>query len=213
MSKLLTLEQTKNNLIAWREQRNEEALVLLITHNLGLVGFFAKKYINKGIEYDDLCSVGKEGLFIAINKFDYINYSVESFTSYVCAVINNQIREELIKYYKHSHVVSFEQSIVQNKNGNDIKIEDLIGTDSEQLIQDAINIIKKDAIKEVMQCLTPRQREIILLRYGLNGSDCMKQEELAEMYGCSKQWISVQEKRALVKMRQPQNLIKLSDFV
>ena len=212
MPKLLTIEETKNNLIAWRKHNDSDALILLITNNLGLVGYFAKKYINKGIEYDDLCSAGKEGLFIAINKFDYINYPIESFTPYACTVINNQIREELIKYYKHCHVISFEQSIVQSNNGNDIKIEDLIGTDSEQLIEDAINIIKKDVIKDALQCLTSKQKEIIILRYGLNGDDCMKLEEIAKIFGCSKQYISIQEKKALVKMRQPSNLIKLIDF-
>lgn len=213
MAKRLTLEETKKFLRAWRELSDEDALNVLTVCNLGLVGFFAKKYLGKGLTFEELQSAGSEGLINAINKFDYNERPMEGFASYISIAIENQMKNELRKYNKHSHVLSFEQPIGQNKDGDEIKIEDLVGTDAEQLIEDLISEMKIDIVREALRCLTSREQQIIFLRYGLDEANKKTQDEVAEIFGCSKVTIAKQEQKALIKMRHPRNTRKLKDFI
>ncbi len=213
MARRLTLDETKNCLRAWRELANEEALEVLTIGNGRLVGFFAKKYLGKGLTFEELQSAGNEGLLNAINKFDYNERAIEGFSSYISIAIENQMKMELRKYNKHSHVLSFDQPIGQNKDGDEMRIEDLVGTDAEQLIEDVISEMKIDIVREALQCLTSREQQIILLRYGLDEVHKKTQDEVAEIFGCSKATIAKQEQKALVKMRHPRNTRKLKDFI
>lgn len=213
MARRLSLDETKNCLRAWRELGDEDALEVLTICNGGLVGFFAKKYLGKGLTFEELQSAGNEGLINAINKFNYNEKEIEGFSSYISIAIENQMKMELRKYNKHSHVLSFDQPIGQNKDGDEMKIEDLIGTDAEQLIEDVISEMKIDIVREALQCLTSREQQIILLRYGLDEVHKKTQDEVAEIFGCSKATIAKQEQRALVKMRHPRNTRKLKDFI
>lgn len=208
----LTLEETRDNLIKWREQGNEEALILLINCNLGLVYYFVYRYLNQELSFDDLCSAGKEGLFKAINKFDYINHPVEKFSSYIAIAIDNQIKMELRSYNKHNHVLSFDQIIGKNDD-DELKLEEIIGTDSKSLIVDVVNELRIDTIKEILQCLSPKERQIILLRYGFGKDKKRTLEEVATILGCSRQLVSKHEQKALTKMRRPGNIKKLKDFM
>jgi|GEM_PF-4870412 RNA polymerase sigma factor rpoD1 len=213
MIRKLSLEETKKCLRAWREFSDKEALEVLMVCNGGLVVFFVKKYLGKGLTFDELKSAGDEGLLRAINKFDYKEREIEKFSSYISVAIENQIRIELKKYNKHSHVLSFDQPIGQNKDGDEMTIEDLIGTDANQLIEDVISEMKIDIVRDALQCLTSRERQIILLRYGLDDTHKKTQDEIAEIFGCSKSLIAKQEKKALIKMRHPRNTKKLKDFI
>lgn len=213
MIRKLSLEETKKCLRAWREFSDKEALEVLMVCNGGLVVFFVKKYLGKGLTFDELKSAGDEGLLRAINKFDYKEREIEKFSSYISVAIENQIRIELKKYNKHSHVLSFDQPIGQNKDGDEMTIEDLIGTDANQLIEDVISEMKIDIVREALQCLTSREHQIILLRYGLDDTHKKTQDEIAEIFGCSKSLIAKQEKKALIKMRHPRNTKKLKDFI
>ena len=213
MARRLSLDETKNCLRAWREFADENALEVLTICNGGLVVFFAKKYLGKGLTFEELQSAGNEGLLNAINKFDYNERAIEGFSSYISIAIENQIKMELKKYNKHSHVLSFDQPIGQNKDGDEMKIEDLVSTDAEQLIEDVISEMKIDIVRKALQCLTSREKQIILLRYGLDEVHKKTQDEVAEIFGCSKTTIAKQEQKALVKMRHPRNTRKLKDFI
>ncbi len=213
MARRLTLDETKKCLKAWKELADKDALEVLTVCNGGLVVHFAKKYLGKGLTFEELQSAGNEGLLRGINKFDYKERAIEGFSSYISIAIENQIKIELRKYRKHSHVLSFDQPIGQNKEGDDLKIEDIISTDAEQLIKDVISGMKIDIVRESLKCLTSREQQIILLRYGLDDTHKKTQEEVAEIFGCSKTTISRQEEKALVKMRHPRNTKKLKDFI
>lgn len=213
MTRRLSLEETKNCLRAWREFGDKDVLEVLTICNGGLVCFFAKKYLGKGLTFDELKSAGYEGLINAINKFNYTENAIEGFSSYISVAIENQMKNELRKYNKHSHVLSFEQPIGQNKDGDEMKIEDLIGTDDEQLIEDVIAEMKIDIVREALQCLNSKEQQIILLRYGLDETHKKTQEEVAEIFGCSKRIIAKKEQKALIKMRHPRNTRKLKDFI
>lgn len=213
MAKILTFDETNKCLRAWRELNDKNALEILIISNSGLVVFFAKKYMGKGLTFEELQSAGNVGLLNAINKFDYKERAIEGFTSYISVAIENCMKMELKKYHKHSHVLSFDQPIGQNKDGKEMRIEELVGTDTEQLIEDVISEIKIDIVREALQCLTSREQQIILLRYGLDETYKKTQEEVAEIFGCSQSVIARQEKKALLKMRHPRNTRKLKDFI
>lgn len=213
MSRRLTVDETKKCLIAWRELADEKALEVLTICNSGLVGFFAKKYLGKGLTFEELESAGREGLINAINKFDYNERSIEGFSSYISISIENQMRMELRKYNKHSQVLSFDQPIGQNKDGDEMTVEDIIGTDADELIENVISEMKIDIVREALKCLTSRERQIILLRYGLAEVYRKTQEEVAEIFGCSQSLIARQEQKALVKMRHPRITRKLKDFI
>lgn len=212
MARRLSLEETKKCLIAWRQLGDRDALTLLTVCNQGLVNYFVKRYMGKGLTYDELQSAGNLGLINAINKFNYLDNGVDGFSSYVSAAIENGIKYELRKYNKHSHVLSLEEPIGHNKDGDELKIYDIVGTDSEELVNGVISEMKIDIVRNALKCLTTRERQIILLRYGLDEANRKTQEEIAEMFGCTKSLISKQEQKALIKMRHPKNTRKLKDF-
>lgn len=213
MARILTLDETKSCLKAWRESHDNDALKLLVVCNSGLVGLIANKYLGKGLTFEELRSAGNEGLLRAINKFDYFERDIECFSTYISTAIENQMRMELRKYNKHSQVLSFEQPMYTSKDGDEITIEDLVGTDADELIDEIIANIKIDIVREALECLTSRERQIILLRYGLDDKYKKTQDEVAKILGCSKRNISVQEQKALIKMRHPRNTRKLKDFL
>lgn len=212
MARLLTLDETEKYLKLYREFANEDALTLLVTCNGGLVRFFAKKYLGKGLTFDELVSAGNEGLIKAINKFDYEEREIQGFSAYISVAIENAIKYELKKYHKHSHVLSFEQPLGHNKDGDELTIEDIVGTDAEQLEDDVISEMKIDIVREALKSLTSREQQIILLRYGLDDVHRKTQAEVAKIFGCSIPTIAKQEQKALIKMRHPRNTRKLKDF-
>lgn len=209
----LTLDETKNYLVAWREHNDKSALESLIISNTGLIIFFVRKYLGKGLSFEELKSAANLGLLNAINKFNYKERAIEGFSTYISISIENAIKTDLIKYNKHKDVISFDQPISHSKDGDELKIEDILGTYSEQLIEDIISEMKIDIVKEALSCLTSRERQIILLRYGLDETHKKTQEEVAKLFGCSKSTILKQEQRAILKMRHPRNTKKLKDFI
>lgn len=213
MARLLTLEETEKYLKLYREFADEDALTLLVTCNSGLVRFFAKRYLGKGLTYDELVSAGNEGLIKAINKFDYEERDIQGFSTYISVAIENAMKYELRKYHKHSHVLSFEQPLGQNKDGDELTIEDIVGTDAEELMEDVISEMKIDIVREALKSLTSREQQIIFLRYGLDDVHRKTREEVAQMLGCSQTSIAKQEQKALIKMRHPRNTRKLKDFI
>lgn len=213
MTRRLSFEETKNCLRAWRELGDREALELLTTCNDGLVRFIVKKYLTGMLTFDELYSAGTFGLISGINKFDYKNRAIEGFSTYISVSIENQIGMEFRNYYKHSHVLSLDQPIGYDNDGDEMRLEDILGTDSSQLIDDVISSIKNDSVREALQCLTSREKQIILLRYGLDDAHRKTQSEVAKIFGCSRPYITKQEQKALIKMRHPRNTKKLKDFI
>lgn len=213
MTRRLTIEEIKKCLKAWKELNDQQALELLVLSHQGLVIFFVKRYLNKGLTFEELKSAGNEGLLRAINKFDYNNSSIESFGTYISVAIENDIKLELKKYNKHSQVLSFEQPIGQNKDGTEMRIEDLIGTEADELVDEIIKGIKNNIVREALESLTSREKQIIILRYGLDDNNEKTLQEIAEIMNCSSKTIAYQEQKALRKMKYPRNKIKLDDFI
>jgi len=200
VDKRLSLEETLENLKKWRESRDEEALALLVMSNQRLVKHFAYKYGNHVISSEDLESIGNEALIRAIHQFDYINRDIECFSSYISSAITHQISVEFRKNNKHSHVISFNQPIYQDKDGNVINIDSLVSSGSEKDIDKRTVAF---TIKELLNRLTLKERQIIILRYGLDGNQERTLEEVGEILGYTRQGVHYQEQKALQKMKKP----------
>ena len=211
MANRLTLEQTKRYLIAWREYQDRDALTVLVECNQALVNFIANKYLNKGLTHDELVSSGNMGLLNAINRFDYEKYPIESFSGFLGSYIKYAMQNDIRDNNKHAEVLSYDAPLTHDDD--DFSLEDILGTDSEELFNNVISEMKIDIVREALKSLTHHEQEIILLRYGIDSKYAKTQQELAYMYGCSRQAIILQEKRALIKMRHPRNTKKLKDFL
>lgn len=206
------LYKVKQNIISWQLYKDEEAVTELIKDNMGLVIIIVKRYLGHGLTFEELKSAGMMGLLNAIDKFDYTK-SIEGFSTYAGLAIERAIQRELSTYNKHSHVLSLSEPIGYNKDGDELTIEDLVGTDSEELLEEVISNIKNDVVRNALKSLTSKEQKIILLRYGLDESHSMTLGELAEMFNCSKTNIQQYEKKAIKKMRHPRNTRKLKDFI
>jgi len=213
MIRRLSLDETKKCLKAWREFKDKEALEALIICNGGLVNLLANKHRGKGLSFEELQSAGNLGLINAINKFNYKEREIEGFSTYISVAIENQMKKELAKFNKHTHVLSFNDPIGNNKDGEELKIEDLIGTDAEELVEEVMSEIKVDVVQKALQSLNSRERQIILLRYGLDEANKKTLDEVGEILGLTKQRVAQIEQKALIKMRHPRNTRKLKDFI
>ena len=170
----------------------------LIEHNLRLVVFLAKKYENTKIDLEDLVSIGTIGLIKGVNTFQ--NDKNIKLATYASRCIDNEILMYLRKTKKKRTEVSFEDSLSFDSEGNELHLEDVLGTDDNIVtkpIEDELD--KKLMYKEVSK-LGKRDKEIIELRYGLNGKKEMTQKEVANMLGISQSYISRIEKKVIKKL-------------
>jgi len=181
-----------------KEEGDIKAKEKLIEHNLRLVVFLAKKYENTGIDLEDLVSIGNIGLIKGINTFSS-NKNIKLAT-YASRCIDNEILMYLRKNKKIKSEVSIDQALSLDGEGNELHLEDIIGTEKD-LIQNNIeeNDDKKVIIKEILG-LKPRDKEIMILRYGLLGNDEYTQKEVAEKLGISQSYISRIEKKVIKRL-------------
>ena len=177
------------------EDGDMKARDILIEHNLRLVVFLAKKYENTNVDLEDLVSIGTVGLIKGIKTFSR-DKNIKLAT-YASRCIDNEILMYLRKTKKMKTEVSFESSLSYDAEGNELHLEDVLGTDKDIVtrgIEEEND--KKIMINEVMR-LNPRDRDIIILRYGLMGNKELTQKEVAEKLGISQSYISRIEKKLL----------------
>ena len=171
----------------------------LIEHNLRLVVFLAKKYENTGVDLEDLVSIGSIGLIKAINTFSS-NKNIKLAT-YASRCIDNEILMYLRKNKKIKSEVSIDQALSLDSDGNELHLEDIIGTPKDEITK---TLEKEDdrelMIREILS-LKPRDREIMILRYGLLGSEEFTQKEVAEKLGISQSYISRIEKKVIRRLK------------
>lgn len=174
---------------------DKEAKDKLINHNLRLVAHIVKKYSGSA-EADDLISVGSIGLIKAINSFEYDKGT--QLSTYAARCIENEILMLLRLNKKHKNVYSLEESLGQDKDGNDIELKDVIQSTEEDIFSMVENnIITEKIIKIINEHLTEREAKIINMRYGIKGTPALTQREVAEKLGISRSYISRIETKAL----------------
>ena len=181
------------------EDGDMKARDVLIEHNLRLVVFLAKKYENTNIDLEDLVSIGTIGLIKGINTFSR-DKNIKLAT-YASRCIENEILMFLRKTKRLKTEVSIDASLSYDAEGNELHLEDVLGTDKDIVtrgIEEEND--KKLMINEVMR-LNPRDRDIIILRYGLLGHKELTQKEVAKKLGISQSYISRIEKKVIKRLK------------
>lgn len=170
----------------------------LIEHNLRLVAHIVKKFDTKNGDGDDLISIGTIGLIKGVDTYK-ANRNVK-ITTYCARCIENEILMYFRKNNKYSNDISINESIGYDKDGNPIEILDVLKVEDVDFSKD---IDLKDNIKllnKYLDVLTPREREIIVDRYGINNKPSSTQKCISKKLGISRSYVSRIEKRALTKL-------------
>lgn len=172
----------------------------LIEHNLRLVVYIARRFQNTGVELDDLISVGTIGLIKAVSSFSLDkNVKLATFAS---RCIENEILMYLRRSTKIKNEVSFDEPLNTDWEGNELVLSDIMGTDSDCVYKKIESGVENELLKEALKKLSNREREIMELRYGLNGDDEKTQREVADMLGISQSYISRLEKKIINRLKK-----------
>lgn len=191
-------EEEEQILLQEKQMGNKEARNKLIEHNLRLVAHIVKKFDYKEKDQDDLISIGTIGLIKGVDTFS-LNKGVK-LTTYCARCIENEVLMYFRSNNKFTKDISLNDSIGYDKDGNEISILDVLKTPKEDFLD---NLAVKDHIKllkKYIGILTPREKEILIKRYGLNGQDELTQKEIAKEMHISRSYVSRIEKRALTKI-------------
>ena len=171
----------------------------LIEHNLRLVAHIVKKYYTQSRNQDDLTSVGTIGLIKAVDSFNCENGA--RFATYASKCIQNEILMNFRASKKLSMEVSMDEPIDTDKDGNPLTYMDVIAVEDTVAEELDLKVSGEIAARIIRTCLTPREREIIVMRYGLSDYPPLTQRELAAKLGISRSYVSRIEKAALDKIR------------
>jgi RNA polymerase sporulation-specific sigma factor len=200
----LSVEEEKKYLELF-SQGDEEARNILIERNLRLVAHIAKKYNTGNIDNDDMISIGTIGLIKAITSFDP-NKGIRLAT-YAARCIENEILMYLRATRKFQNEVSLHEPIGTDKEGNEISLMDIIGSEDSVDDKVALKFQVKKLYRKIAEVLMGREKTIIELRYGLSNGSNKTQREIAKMLGISRSYVSRIEKKAITKLnKELQNL-------
>ncbi len=184
-------------------QGDEEARNCLIEHNLRLVVFLAKKYESTGYDMEDLISIGSIGLIKGIETYK-VDKNIK-FATYASRCIANEILMYIRKNKKRKQEISLEDSLNYDNEGNELHLEDVLGTDTDLVSEEFEKTQERKYIAEEINKLKGRERQIMVLRYGLNNKESYTQKEVADMLGISQSYISRIEKKVIKNIK---NMLK-----
>ncbi len=175
----------------------------LIEHNLRLVVYLSKKYENTGIDLEDLVSIGTIGLIKGVNTYK-LDKNIKLAT-YASRCIDNEILMFLRKNKKRKSEISFEDSLSYDTEGNELHLEDILGTEPDIVTKELEHQTEKSLLYEEVMKLNKRDKQIMTLRYGLFNNKEMTQKDVANLLGISQSYISRIEKKVI---RRFKNIIK-----
>ena len=181
------------------KQGDIEARNILIEHNLRLVVFLAKKYENTGFDIEDLVSIGSIGLIKGINTYK-IDKNIRLAT-YASRCVANEILMFLRKNKKKKIEISLEDTLNYDAEGNELHLEDILGTEDDIVPKTLEDTYNKEILKREIANLDKREKEIMMLRYGLNNSEEYTQKEVADMLNISQSYISRIEKKVVKRLQ------------
>ncbi len=186
------LEELANN--------NKQAKEKLIEHNLRLVVYIAKKFENTGMNVEDLFSIGAIGLIKAVQTYNFDKKI--KLATYASRCIENEILMQLRKTNKLKNEVSLDEPLNADSDGNELLLEDILYTDGESVSKEMDKSAEKQVLWNIINKLNEREREIMILRFGLMGKEEKTQKEVADLMGISQSYISRIEKKILGKMKK-----------
>lgn len=204
----LSVDEEKKCLEALITEENEEAQKKLISHNLRLVVYLARKFENTGVGVEDLISIGTIGLIKGIRTFNPEKNI--KLATYASRCIENEILMHLRRTNKLKLEVSFDEPLNVDWDGNELLLSDIMGTDEDVIYRDLETEAEISLLREAMKKLSDREREIIELRYGYNRKNDkeMTQKEVADLLGISQSYISRLEKKIMLRLRREMQRIE-----
>ncbi len=194
---VLSSEEEKEYLEKWKD-KDFDARNKLIEHNLRLVAHIVKKFETTSIDKDDLLSIGTFGLIKAVDTFNFD--ANNKLSTYAARCIENEILMYIRSNKKRKDTVSLYSPIGEDKEGNEIKLCDIIEDPSPSINTVLIKEEQKKKIHEALEILNKRELEIICKRFGLNDYKIETQRDIAKSLGISRSYVSRIEKRALTKL-------------
>ena len=187
-------------MIARLEQGDSQARNLLIEHNLRLVAYIARRFENTGIHIEDLISIGTIGLIKAVGT--YQPAKAIKLATYASRCIENEILMYLRKTANQKTELSFDEPLNTDWDGNELLLSDVLGTDEDVVIQPLEADVDRQLLRQAMERLDERERNIITLRFGLDGRRECTQKEVADLMGISQSYISRLEKRIIARLKK-----------
>ena len=172
----------------------------LIEHNLRLVVFLSKKYENTGLELEDLVSIGTLGLIKAVKTYR-LDKNIKLAT-YASRCIENEILMDLRKNKKRRSEISLEDSLSYDSEGNELRLEDILGTEDDIVTKNIEQEQEKKLLIKEINDLNERDKKIMIMRYGLFNTKEVTQKDVAEMLGISQSYISRIEKKVIKKLKE-----------
>lgn len=182
------------------EQGSEYFKQLLIEHNLRLVVYIARRFENTGVNLEDLISIGTIGLIKAIST--YRRDKNIKLATYASRCIENEILMHIRKIASQRAEVSLEEPINMDYDGNELLLSDILGTDENVVtgqLEDAVDLV---LLRQALDLLSDREREIVNMRFGLEGQQELTQKEVAQKLGISQSYISRLEKRIMARLKK-----------
>ena len=189
----------EERLVLLNMEGNNDAKSKLIEHNLRLVVFLSKKYENTGVDLEDLVSIGTIGLIKGVNTYK-LDKNIKLAT-YASRCIDNEILMYLRKNKRRKGEISLEDSLSYDAEGNELHLEDVIGTDSDIVTKGIEDENDRKALYEEIAKLKGRDKKIMILRYGLFGNKEMTQKDVAELLNISQSYISRIEKKIIKRLK------------
>lgn len=182
---------------------DKAARSILIERNLRLVVYIARKFENTGINIEDLISIGTIGLIKAVNTFN--PEKKIKLATYASRCIENEILMYLRRNNKTRSEVSFDEPLNIDWDGNELLLSDVLGTDADIITKDLDAHVDKKLLLSALRQLTPREKQIMELRFGLHNGEVKTQKDVADLLGISQSYISRLEKRIIKRLRKEFN--------
>ena len=182
------------------ERGEEKAKQLLIERNLRLVVFIARRFENTGVNLEDLISIGTIGLIKAIGT--YRRDKNIKLATYASRCIENEILMHIRKIAGQKAEVSLEEPINMDYDGNELLLSDILGTEEDMILRPLEEDVDLKLLRQAVRELPQREREIVLMRFGLAGQKELTQKEVAQKMGISQSYISRLEKRIMLRLRK-----------
>ena len=182
------------------EQGDEAAKQQLIERNLRLVVFIARRFENTGVDLEDLISIGTIGLIKAVGT--YRRDKNIKLATYASRCIENEILMHIRKIANQKTEVSLDEPINMDYDGNELLLSDIMGTDEDMILRPLEDDVDLCLLRQAVKELPEREREIVLMRFGLEGRKELTQKEVAQKLEISQSYISRLEKRIMLRLRR-----------
>lgn len=192
--------QQEAEVFAGLEIKDEKAVNMLIVHNLRLVVYIAKKFENTGVPVDDLTSIGTMGLIKAVKSF--IPSKNIKFATFASRCVENEILMYLRKRSNRNTDISMDEALSTDSDGNELNLIDVLCTTEDEISRNMEKESDRNTVWQSLETLSDREKDIMIMRFGLKGNPERTQKEVADIIGISQSYISRLEKRIFKKLKK-----------